>query len=37
LGCSEIEVQTFWASMPAIRRFAGRNAERAIVDDEFSV
>ncbi len=30
----EIEVLTFWRSMAAIRRFAGRDAEQAVVEPE---
>jgi heme-degrading monooxygenase HmoA len=30
----EVEVLTFWQSMAAIRRFAGADAERAVVEDE---
>lgn len=30
----EIEVLTFWDSMGAIRRFAGRDAERAVVEPQ---
>jgi heme-degrading monooxygenase HmoA len=30
----EIEVLTFWRSMYAIQKFAGRDAERAVVENE---
>ena len=30
----DIEVLTFWRSMNAIRRFAGPNMERAVVEDD---
>jgi heme-degrading monooxygenase HmoA len=30
----EIEVLTWWTSMAAIRRFAGSDAERAVVEPE---
>ncbi len=30
----EIEVLTFWSSMRPIRRFAGHNAELAVVEEE---
>jgi hypothetical protein len=33
-GRVEIEVLTFWSSIGAIRRFAGDNVERAVVEDE---
>jgi heme-degrading monooxygenase HmoA len=30
----EIEVLTFWTSMASIRRFAGDNTDRAVVEEE---
>ena len=30
----ELEVLTFWISMASIRRFAGDNTEKAVVEDE---
>jgi heme-degrading monooxygenase HmoA len=33
-GAVELEVLTFWQSMAAIRRFAGADTERAVVEDD---